>query len=101
MDVFDLVEDGPPTIARQDMCQTCFMCEAHCPADALYVAPLREPAEPGSGHLDLDALAADGVLGSYRARLCWGPGRRPPRTTAEAYALAGVEPPAELPSLWD
>jgi len=101
MDVFDLVEDGPPTIARQDMCQTCFMCEAHCPADALYVAPLREPAPQGSRHLDLAALAADGVLGSYRARLGWGPGRRPPRTTAEAYELAGVEPPAELPSLWD
>jgi len=99
MDVFDLVEDGPPAIARQDTCQTCFMCEVHCPADALYVAPLRDPAPTGSPHLDLDRLA-DGVLGSYRARLGWGPGRRPPRTTAEAYALAGIDAPADPQPLW-
>jgi NAD-dependent dihydropyrimidine dehydrogenase PreA subunit len=92
MDVFDLVEDGPPVIARQDTCQTCFMCEAHCPVDALYVAPLRGPAPAGSPHLDLPQLIADGVVGSYRARLGWGPGRRPPRTTEELFALAGVTP---------
>ena len=26
--VFDEVADGIPTIARQEDCQTCFMCEA-------------------------------------------------------------------------
>jgi NAD-dependent dihydropyrimidine dehydrogenase PreA subunit len=36
--------DGMPVIARQSQCQTCFMCEAYCPADALFVAPLSEPA---------------------------------------------------------
>ncbi len=93
MDVFDLGPDGPPTIARQDTCQTCFLCEAYCPADALYVAPLRDPAPAGSPHRDLDRLVADGVLGSYRARLGWGPGRTPPRTTEELYALAGLPAP--------
>lgn len=92
MDVFDLVPGAPPVIARQDTCQTCFLCEAHCPDDALYVAPLREPAPPGSPHLDLDALTAAGVLGSYRARLGWGADRTPPRTTAQAYALAALPP---------
>ena len=62
------------------------------PADALYVAPLRGPAPAGSPHLDLPQLIADGVVGSYRARLGWGPGRRPPRTTEELFALAGVTP---------
>jgi NAD-dependent dihydropyrimidine dehydrogenase PreA subunit len=94
MDVFDLVPGAPPAIARQDTCQTCFLCEAHCPDDALYVAPLREPAPPGSPHLDLEALTAAGVLGGYRARLGWGPGRTPPRTTQDAYALAGLPAPS-------
>ena len=26
-------------IARQNDCQTCFLCEIYCPTDALYVAP--------------------------------------------------------------
>ncbi len=42
-DVFDLTvaEPGPamPVIARIDDCQTCFICELYCPADAIYVDP--------------------------------------------------------------
>jgi NAD-dependent dihydropyrimidine dehydrogenase PreA subunit len=37
--VFDGGSGQAPTIARQQDCQTCFMCEAYCPADAIYVAP--------------------------------------------------------------
>jgi NAD-dependent dihydropyrimidine dehydrogenase PreA subunit len=99
MDVFDLVEDGPPVIARQDSCQTCFMCEAHCPVDALYVAPLKAPAPVGSPHLDFGQLAADGVIGSFRARLGWGDGRTPPRTTEALFALAGLPVPSETPAI--
>jgi hypothetical protein len=72
------------------------MCEVHCPADALYVAPLREPAPAGSRHRDFDALVADGSVGSYRARLGWGDGRQPPRTQAELFVLAGLDAPPEI-----
>ena len=37
--VFDKVDNDVPVIARQNDCQTCFMCELYCPADAMYVAP--------------------------------------------------------------
>ena len=40
--VFDAVEGDHPVIARQDDCQTCFLCEIYCPTDALYVAPCAE-----------------------------------------------------------
>ena len=37
-DVFDGVQTGGiPSIARQDDCVTCYLCEAYCPVDALYV----------------------------------------------------------------
>lgn len=91
-DVFDQVPGGPPAIARQDSCQTCFMCEVHCPDDAMYVAPLRDPAPAGSVHSDLPALKAGGYLGSYRHRLGWGPDRRPPTTDDELHALAATGP---------
>jgi NAD-dependent dihydropyrimidine dehydrogenase PreA subunit len=64
--------DGAPVIARQIDCQTCYQCEAYCPADAIYVAPLRVPAPPGSAYVDEAALAASGELGLYRARVGWG-----------------------------
>jgi NAD-dependent dihydropyrimidine dehydrogenase PreA subunit len=35
--VFDAVPESAPVIARQEDCQTCFLCEAYCPADALFV----------------------------------------------------------------
>jgi len=91
--VFEAVAGAPPRIARQDDCQTCFICEAHCPADALYVSPLRDP-HPG---LDEAALIESGVMGSYRARLGWGEGRTPPRTEADAFVLAGLTPPGPEP----
>ena len=47
-DVFDRGEDGVPVISRQSDCQTCFMCEAYCPVDALYVSPVSTPVAPGN-----------------------------------------------------
>jgi NAD-dependent dihydropyrimidine dehydrogenase PreA subunit len=91
-DVFDRVPGAPPRIARQDACQTCFMCEIHCPDDAMYVAPLRHPAPVGSVHLDLPELKARGYLGGFRHRLGWGEGLQPPSTDAELHALAAVGP---------
>ena len=77
MDVFDRGPDGLPVIARQSDCQTCFMCELYCPTDALFVAPLTEPAPAGSPYTDVDALAAAGALGAYRRTVGWGGGRTP------------------------
>jgi NAD-dependent dihydropyrimidine dehydrogenase PreA subunit len=70
--VFDAVEDGVPRIARQDDCQTCFMCELYCPEDALFVAPQAEAlAAPDA----LDAQATHVLMGSYRRAIGWGRGR--------------------------
>jgi NAD-dependent dihydropyrimidine dehydrogenase PreA subunit len=73
MNVFDAREDGVPVIARLGDCQTCFVCEAYCPADALYVSPLADELE----HADEQALDERGALGSWRAQIGWGVGRRP------------------------
>jgi len=68
--VFDKTE-AAPVIARQEDCQTCFICEAYCPVDALYVSPYSDEQV----EVDEAALAEQGVLGSWRATLGWGPGR--------------------------
>ena len=70
--VFEVVPGGVPVIARHDDCQTCFQCEAYCPADAIFVAPLRTPAPEGSDWRDEPALARTGQLGLYRRRVGWG-----------------------------
>jgi NAD-dependent dihydropyrimidine dehydrogenase PreA subunit len=90
-DVFDR-STGQPRIARQQVCQTCFMCEVHCPEDAMYVAPLRQPAGPGSPHLDEQRLLRAGYFGSYRARLGWGGQLSPPRTGEELFELSLIGP---------
>jgi len=71
--VFDSVPGGIPVIARPDDCQTCFMCEANCPVDALYVAPQPDRHVV----VNEDALAASGLLGGFRANWGIGPGRIP------------------------
>ncbi len=69
--VFDSIPNQPPVIARQSDCQTCFMCEAYCPVDALFVAP--------QSHTNLavneDELIESGIMGEYRRILGWGYGR--------------------------
>lgn len=69
--VFDIVPDAAPRIARQDDCQTCFLCEIYCPEDALYVAP---HAEGGLGITE-QAVEAQGLFGSYARALGWKEGR--------------------------
>jgi NAD-dependent dihydropyrimidine dehydrogenase PreA subunit len=73
--VFDIGPDGVPFTARVDDCQTCYLCEAYCPTDALFVAPYAERAPEGSPLADPEHLARTGLLGSYRAGLGWGGGR--------------------------
>jgi NAD-dependent dihydropyrimidine dehydrogenase PreA subunit len=75
--VFDAVENGHPVIARQSDCQTCFMCEAYCPADALFVAPLAQPAPRPSALTDEATLEGEDRFGEYRRWLGWGHGRQP------------------------
>lgn len=70
--VFEIVAGKPPRIARQDDCQTCFMCELYCPEDALYVAPVADaPAQTEEA-----ASATQTLMGSYRASVGWGKGRQ-------------------------
>ena len=84
-DVFDFIPGKPPTIARQADCVTCFICEAFCQPNALYVTPIATP-NPVS---DPEALRASGLVGSYRRALGWD--RNQP-------GAANVEPPdAALP----
>ncbi|MEI7027092.1 ferredoxin family protein [Paenibacillus sp. y28] len=82
--VFDRGEDGIPVIARQSDCQTCFMCELYCPADALYVAP--DPDENVT--VTEEALTERGLLGGYREKIGWGPGRKPISAHEYMYKLA-------------
>lgn len=82
--VFDKGENGVPVIARQSDCQTCFMCELYCPADALYVAP---DAEQGT-FIAEEVLEEQGLLGGYREKVGWGRGRRPVAEHPYIYELA-------------
>jgi NAD-dependent dihydropyrimidine dehydrogenase PreA subunit len=65
--VFDAVPGKPPEIARADDCQTCFLCELYCRADALFVAPdadRRVAVDPAH-------VLASGLLGQYRRDSGW------------------------------
>jgi len=64
--VFDWVDDAP-RIARQSECQTCYLCELYCRADALYVAP---DAGRVTGVTEADAIASE-TLGEYRRNSGW------------------------------
>ncbi|MGX7677370.1 4Fe-4S binding protein [Jatrophihabitans sp. DSM 45814] len=75
--VFDEIPGAHPVIARQSDCQTCFLCEAYCPVDALFVAPLAGPAEADSPYRDEPALVEAGRMGEYRRWIGWGNGRKP------------------------
>ena len=70
--VFEHGPDRLPVIKRQADCQTCFMCEAWCPADAMYVAPFADE------HREVEeaALVEDALLGSYRRTIGWAKGTR-------------------------
>ena len=83
--VFDRVPQAQPVIARQHDCQTCFMCEAYCPADALYVAPLVD----ASSEVGEPALVAHGLLGSYRRAIGWQAGQGSTASLDASHQLLG------------
>ena len=56
-----------PVIARQDQCQTCFLCELYCPEDAIYVGPRQDRNDP----VDLAEVLASGQLGQVRRNYGW------------------------------
>ena len=68
-----------------------------CPEDALFVAPLVEPATPGSFLRDEEELIRRDLLGSYRRQLGWGDGQEPTAardtTTTVLAAFHGPQPP--------
>ena len=81
--VFEAVADGPPVIARQDRCQTCFMCELDCPVDALYVDP---DAAVVHGRT-IEDVRRDGLLGSYRKAIGWHKDTRDRRHVDDHFRL--------------
>jgi NAD-dependent dihydropyrimidine dehydrogenase PreA subunit len=93
--VFDRGPDRLPVIARQQDCQTCFMCEAWCPEDALFVAPQTSPAAADSPYRDEQELIRRGLLGSYRREIGWDTGQPidPGVETAAAYAAKPLREP--------
>jgi len=60
-------EGAAPVIARQEQCQTCFLCELYCPQDAIYVGPRQDRSEP----IDLAEVLASGQLGRVRRNYGW------------------------------
>ena len=95
-DVFDADEPRKlALIARQQDCCTCYLCEAYCPVDCLFVAPQASPQQ-----VDLPALLAAGTLGSFRRALGWD--SRAPGSTRHhsrvdsATLLSGVGAPGGL-----
>jgi formate hydrogenlyase subunit 6/NADH:ubiquinone oxidoreductase subunit I len=81
--VFDKSSESIPVIARQDDCQTCYMCELYCPVDALYVAPEAEISVP----VREEEVREKGLLGSYREKVGWGKGRKPGAAFDESYQM--------------
>ncbi len=82
--VFDKT-DGIPVIARQNDCQTCFLCELYCPDDALFVAPHAD-SHPA---FDIAALKQSGTFGSYRRAVGWTDETRQARGLDRSYLLFG------------
>lgn len=85
-DVFAARPAEPPVIARQADCQTCFMCELYCPADALFVAP----DCGGPVAVDAAAVLASGSLGRYRRDSGWGEHRNDPDHANESWRMDDV-----------
>ena len=91
-DVFEQSAGEVPWVARQFDCSTCMNCELYCPADAIYVSPIRQP-ETG---IDKHEIVASGVMGSYRKLLNWADGR-PPTGTGDNWMLQLREIQGERP----
>lgn len=84
--VFDAADGAPPVIARKGDCQTCFMCELYCPADALYVAPDCEQSE----QVDAAEILQTRWLGVFRRDSGWGEWAGDPRYSNEHWQMDRV-----------
>jgi NAD-dependent dihydropyrimidine dehydrogenase PreA subunit len=82
--VFDKT-DGIPVIARQNDCQTCFLCELYCPEDALFVSPFADIPQ----NVDLETLRQNALLGSYRRAVGWTQETKDRRDIDRSYLLFG------------
>jgi Fe-S-cluster-containing hydrogenase component 2 len=83
--------DRLPVIKRQADCQTCFMCEAWCPTDALFVAPQTDPVAGDSPYRDEAWLMERGLLGSYRREIGWG--KKAPAGPRESFVNVMAQEP--------
>lgn len=81
--VFDAVRGGPPVIARQQDCQTCFLCELYCQPDALYVDPDSETPAAVSA----EEVERSGQRGSYRRDSGWDEWAGDPRYANEHWRM--------------
>ena len=81
LNVFEKRDNQPPVIARQSDCQTCYMCELYCPAQALYVAADAEDTVDVS----VDEIKETGLLGSYRKDIGWEKGYKSTASQDTAY----------------
>jgi NAD-dependent dihydropyrimidine dehydrogenase PreA subunit len=84
--VFDARPGGLPVIARQGDCQTCYMCELYCPADALFVGSDCERAEG----VDEEQLVSSGLLGQFRRDHGWGQWANDPRYVNQHWYMGEV-----------
>ena len=83
--VFERTE-AVPRIARPDDCQTCFMCELYCRADALYVAPDCE----GRVVVDEAQIVASGALGQLRRQSGWDEWQDDPAASNDHWRMEAV-----------
>ncbi len=82
---------GKAVIARQADCQTCLLCELHCPADALFVWP---DCEAPAG-ITAEQVLASGQLGAFRRDSGWGEHAATQQQPALAHGLdLRARPPA-------
>ncbi|RVB80480.1 MULTISPECIES: ferredoxin family protein [unclassified Mesorhizobium] len=84
--VLEAISGDVPRIARQEDCQTCFMCELYCRADAIYVAPDCENPTP----VDKNAILASGLLGEFRRNHGWDEWADDPRYPNEHWRMESV-----------
>ncbi|TIM31701.1 MAG: ferredoxin family protein [Mesorhizobium sp.] len=84
--VLEAIPGDVPRIARQEDCQTCFMCELYCRADAIYVAPDCENPTP----VDKNAILASGLLGEFRRNHGWDEWADDPRYPNEHWRMESV-----------
>jgi NAD-dependent dihydropyrimidine dehydrogenase PreA subunit len=84
--VFEAVDNAPPIIARQADCQTCYLCEMYCPADALFVGSDCEQA----GAPDPASIIAAGWLGEIRRDSGWGEWAADPKYKNQMWYMAEV-----------